>query len=305
MRVYRSILVFGFLKTLSLGVSAFSFPVTKLDRNVSLKSSMNDENKPTAMYPINPTYETIQGGGTVRTYQMPEWATRAQMAFKTNGRPLRVTAQLWIGPLRTTHTMNINSMDGSLSPYMSTITFKKLAPNIRIISSDSMELPVEASVWVPPPERSAIIGDKIEELWNAANSEEKKLIQGADVEGGHGAVRTWQIPSDVKSVQIICWSKDTSKKSLKARIEVLQGPNNKRQDYDLQCGGSTQPFHCVFQTPGNGWMIRAYNKKFVEDGLFEMVIAANEYVTDNSPPNTFMDSSTMDPSSMRKKEWWQ
>jgi hypothetical protein len=290
-----SILALGVLQSFSWSANAFNVQSQKAISPIVLRSSNGEFTPPVeskddeiaelakTMYPINPTYETVQGGGTVRTYQMPEWATNAQMAFKTNGRPLRATAQLWIGPIRTTHTMAINCMDGTKTPYMSTISFKKLAPVIRVLTSDSLEYPVEASVWVPPPERGDRIKQTIEEIWEEATAEEKKLIQGADVSGGNGAVRTWEIPADVKSVQLVAWSKDTSKKSLKAKIEVLQGPNNKMQDYDLQCGGSTQPFHAVLQTPGPGWIVRVYNKKFVEDGLFELVVRPFEYVEERNP----------------------
>jgi hypothetical protein len=264
MKIYGSVLAVGILQALAWGSNAFTVqgPVNKAASAVVLRaengpsdvqkaaeaaSTESDSLANMSMYPINPTFETMQGGKTVRTYQMPPWADKCQMSFKTNGRPLRCTAQVWIGPLRTTHTVTMNNMNGQTNPYLSTITFKKLAPAIRVITGESFEMPIEAAVWVPPPDRAEKIGKKIKELWDSATpGDQKKLIQGADVSGGIGAVRTWEIPANVKSVQVISWSKDTSKKSLKARIEVLQGPNNKKQDYDLQCGGSTQPLHAVF-----------------------------------------------------------
>eukprot|EP00560_Eucampia_antarctica_P008853 CAMPEP_0197822774 /NCGR_PEP_ID=MMETSP1437-20131217/19_1 /TAXON_ID=49252 ORGANISM="Eucampia antarctica, Strain CCMP1452" /NCGR_SAMPLE_ID=MMETSP1437 /ASSEMBLY_ACC=CAM_ASM_001096 /LENGTH=328 /DNA_ID=CAMNT_0043421571 /DNA_START=35 /DNA_END=1021 /DNA_ORIENTATION=+ len=328
MKIYGSILTLGVFQALSWGTNAFSVQVPKASSSTILRSS-NSESDPAddvsivpeevkmaepvmvepeqesdfAMYPINPTYETVQGGKTVRTYQMPPWATRAQMAFKTNGRPLRATAQLWIGPIRTTHTMTVNSMDGTKSPYVSTLTFKKLAPVIRVETSECLELPVEASVWVPSEERSEAIGANIQKLWEEATSDQKKLIQGGSVSGGNGAVRTWEIPGDVKSVQLVAWSKDTSKFSCKMQIEVLQGPNNKRQDIFLQCGGSTQPFHSVLQTPGPGWVIRVFNKKFVEDGLFELAIMPNEY--DGDEPAKLSSNDAVVTSIKQEKQWWQ
>ena len=320
MKVYGSILAAGVLQSLSWGASAFTVQTPQVAPATVMNSATESEiMADTDMYPVNPTYESIQGGGTVRTYQMPEWATKAQMAFKSRGRPLRATANLWIGPRRQTHNMSINNMDGNQTPYMSTITFKKLAPVIRVETSDSLEFPAEVSVWVPPPEKTDLIHEKIKNLWENATPDQKQLIQGADVEGGIGAVRTWNIPEHVKSVQLVAWSKDTSKKSLKAKIEVLQGPNNKRQDYDLQCGGSTQPFHCVFQTPGPNWIIRAYNKKFVEDGLFELAVIPVE-TTASAPPAAAASSaatvvstpaqaaSTLPPPQQPvsiQKQWWQ
>lgn len=318
MKIHGSILTLGVLQALSWGANAFTFQAPKAAPSVVLKSSspgdmsiVPDESKgngpgqsagdePFAMYPISPTYETLQGGGTVRTYQMPPWATKAQMAFKTNGRPLRATAQLWIGPLRTTHTMTINSMDGTVSPYVSTITFKKLAPAIRVITSDSLELPVEAAVWVPSEERAQAIQANIENLWDSATGDQKQLIQGADVTGGNGAVRSWEIPADVSSVQLVGWSRDTSKFSFKCKVEVLQGPNNKKQDIFLQCGGSSQPFHSVLQTPGPGWIVRVFNKKFVEDGRFELAVMPHTLVGEAPTYNSDVVTPIKE-----TKEWWQ
>jgi len=75
------------------------------------------------------------------------------------------------------------------------------------------------------------------------------------------------------------WSKDVGRKSFKTNIEVLQGPNNQKQHINLRCGGSTQPYHAVIDTPGADWMIRCNSKKYLEDGLFEIAIAPYEIGT--------------------------
>lgn len=227
--------------------------------------------------------ERIPGGDTVRTYQMPIWAERCQYFIKTEGRPLRAEVQLWLGPLRNTHTMQIESVDGALTPYKATLKFKK-TPTLRIITRGH-EFPIEAGVNVPPPARAEALAANTEKLWKAARiPEEKQLIQGGDTDGKNGAYRYWNIPDNVKSVQMLCWSKDTSKKSFKMRIEALQGPNNPKQKIFLQCGGGSQPYHAVLQTPGPGWMVRIQNKKFVEDGLTQVAILPYDEDEDYSPP---------------------
>ena len=177
--------------------------------------------------------------------------------------------------------MSIDMENGSITPFRSVLKFKKgVGPVLRVITTDSVEFPMEASISVPSKERSDMIGASTQRLFD---SSEKLLIQGGDIVspsgtgigssgGKSGSVRTYPIPTDVNSIQLICWSRDTGSKSLKALIELLQGPNNVKQRYDLQVSGSHQPYTCIFKTPGPGYQIRIRNKKFVEDGLFQAVI---------------------------------
>lgn len=99
-----------------------------------------------------------------------------------------------------------------------------------------MELPVQANVFVPPPERSQQLAVNAERVFETCTPEQKQIVQGENVytsSGGGGAVRTWNIPPDVDCVQLIGWSRDTGKKSFKAKIEVSQGPNNPKQYFFL------------------------------------------------------------------------
>ena len=78
------------------------------------------------------------------------------------------------------------------------------------------------------------------------------------------------IDPEIDSVQLLLM---TCGQPLNARIELLQGPNNVKQHLNLRCGGSTQPYHFVVDTPGPNWMMRLNSKKFLEDGLFEIAVA--------------------------------
>jgi hypothetical protein len=235
--------------------------------------------------------ETIQGGKTIRTYQMPPWAERVQYVLKTNGRPMKATVQLWLGPERTTHTMEVDMMNGDQTPFRATLKFKKMNQVLKISTSSSLELPVLAGVSVPSEERSKELAKNTERLWATSP---KLLIQGGSTEGGGGAIRTFEVDPTWEAVQIVVWAIDTGKKSFRCEFEALQGPNNKRQTYKLQCGGGSQPYHCVVETPGAGWVLRFKNKKFMEDGLFQ--IAVVEYKLGN----TGMGSTAHAP-----RQWWQ
>lgn len=251
---------------------------------VVLRSAETESNVEFDMFPTIPPLEVIQGGGTVKTYQMPPWAERCQMYFRTNGRPLKLKVELWLGPIRRTHQMEIYAMDGDKTPFQTTLKFKKASQVLKVFTSESQELPILAGVSVPPPDRAKELEKNTEKVFNEATPEQKQLVQGGSTLGGGGAIRTWIIPDDVDSIQLVGWARDTGKKSFRARIEILQGPNNKKQEYMLQCGGGSQPYHAVFQTPGPGWMVRIRNLKFLEDGLVQFAIVPYETSDKNLRP---------------------
>lgn len=228
--------------------------------------------------------QRIDGANSIRTFKMPPNCQRAQMIFTTDGRPMKLKGNMWLGPLRSVHEIEIDSEDGRATPYRSTIKFKANAqPTFRIQTLGSAEFPVYVGVSVPTKERSKELDELTEFLFNNV---ERTKIQGGQIysaKGGPlgkatgGAVKIFNIPYDVESVSVMFWSRDVGRKSLKVKLEMLQGPNNSKQTYDLQCGGGSQPYHTIIQNPGDGsWSIRMYNKKFVEDGLFETVVVPNE-----------------------------
>ena len=56
---------------------------------------------------------------------------------------------------------------------------------------------------------------------------------------------------------------------------------------NLRCGGSTQPWHGIIDTPGPGWVVRCNSKKFLEDGKCEMAVAPyGDVLPDGAPPTT-------------------
>lgn len=256
------------------------------------------------MFPVYPSLETVQGGGTVRTYKMPIWANKVQMLFTTDGRPLKAEANLWLGPLRVVHTLQVDMEDGAKTPYQATLTFKKMGQVLKISTSDTLEFPMLAGVYVPNPDRADELTMNTEDVWESASPEQKKRIQGGSTSGGGGAIRYWQIPANVQSVQLLGWSRDVGKKSFKLKVEVLQGPNNIKQGFFVQCGGGSQPYHSVIQTPGSGSVIRITNQKFLEDGLVEIAMIPYE-VTGEVPRDmpSIADSGTKFPTS-RGSSWW-
>jgi hypothetical protein len=190
--------------------------------------------------------------------------------------------------------MKVDSENGALTPIEGTIKFKKLAPVLKIFTDKELTYPIEAAVVVPNPDRSKQLEDHFMKIWRSAQKPfEKQTIQGGMVEtdskgkakanGKAGSVRSWTIPPEVESIEVLGWSGDVGKKSFKMDFEVLQSVNNVKQKYFFQCGGSTQPYHAVLQVPYGGCVIRMRNKKFIEDGLCEFTIVPHKLRDLSSP----------------------
>mmetsp|Transcript_104998 Transcript_104998/g.303818 ORF Transcript_104998/g.303818 Transcript_104998/m.303818 type:complete len:278 (-) Transcript_104998:163-996(-) len=254
------------------GVSAFaplSTPSSSLSSTSLASTAVPETAFDDSLFPTDIPLELIQGGKTVKTFPLAPGTERIQLLFKTNGRPLKGKVNLWLGPLRQTHTLEMDVEDGNETPIRYTLKFKPVGQVLRIETSSMSELPMLAGVLIPTPERQKELQKNTEAVWAAA---EKTIIQGGSTEGGGGAIRTWAIPENVESVQFLSWARDTGMKSFKMDLELLHGPNNVKQKFLLQCGGGSQPWHGIFETPGPDWQIRLRNKKFLEDGLFQCAV---------------------------------
>lgn len=238
------------------------------------------------IFPKYDKLKRIDGGGTVETFQMPPWTDCCQYYLKTIGRPLKAKVEMWVGPIRTTHTLKIDMDDGSETPYEGTLRFRKgVAPVIKISTIDA-NIPIWAGVCVPSVDRADELRANTEQIWETSGPDIKQKVQGANTDGTCGTNRYWSVPGNVEAVQLVAWSKDSGKKSFKVDIEVLQGPNSVRQGYYLQCGGGSQPYHAVLQTPGDGCAVRVRNKKFLEDGLVEFCVLPYEIAKENKDETT-------------------
>jgi len=229
------------------------------------------------MFPTDIPIRKMQGGGTVRTWDIPPEAERLSYYIRTNGRPLKALVELWVGPIRRIHSVNIESEDGDMTPFRAMLKFKPGTKTLKISTTGSHEFPLEFGAEVPNANR-------MKETWAATqkvfDTSPKTTVQGGSTEGGGGSIRYFNIPDDVETTQLVLWSRDLGKRTVKAKIEVLSGPNSVRQLYDLHCGGSTQPYHCVIPTPGPGWTIRVIATNYMEFP-FHAVVTPYEVLDNN------------------------
>lgn len=235
-----------------------------IDYNPSLGGHMSSDpvdRTLMGMFPTDIPMRKMQGGGTVRTWDIPHDAERLSYYIRTNGRPLKALVELWVGPIRRIHQVDIECEDGDMTPFRAMLKFKPGTKTLKISTTGSHEFPIEFGAEVPNAQR-------MEETWAATqkvfDTSPKTTVQGGSTEGGGGSVRYFNIPDDVETTQMVLWSRDLGKRTVKAQIEVLQGPNSVRQLYTLHCGGSTQPYHCIIPTPGPGWTIRIIATNYME-----------------------------------------
>jgi len=266
--------------SLVAGSAALSIPAVRAPRSTALHMTAPvappegwQEVKEELWSPDKKANIRIEGGSTLKTFKMPAHAERVQYILTSpNGRPIKGRVELWIGPIRCVHELIYDCMNGLSYPLKACLQFKKLQPVLKVATDSTFEFPIEVGVFVPSPEESKAIGETTTDMFYTAPM--KEAVQGGStIDDKGGAVRTFHIDPAWDKVQIMVWSKDVGKKSFKTNIEVLQGPNNQKQHLNLRCGGSTQPWHGVIDTPGSGWMIRCNSKKYVEDGKFEIAVA--------------------------------
>ncbi|KAL7507262.1 hypothetical protein ACHAXN_004467 [Cyclotella atomus] len=222
-------------------------------------------------FPKNLPLQQIQGQNARLTFKMPPGSSKVQMLIQSQGRPVTARVELWCGPIRRTHFMDINCMNGAETPFRATLTFKNTdsaGPQVvQINTKEDSAFPAFVGVDVLTPERCKERQAVFDAIWKSST---KIYSQG------NKTIRSVPIADNCKSVQLLVWSKDVGKKSFKVNIEMLQGPNSKRQYYELQCGGGSQPYHAVFETPGNGWTFRLLNTKTIHDGSAEFVLVPYE-----------------------------
>lgn len=259
--------------------AAATFAPKDIFANARLPNGDVDPTKIDIFPEVYDTTTRLEGGNTLRSIKIPEWATRVQYKIESYGRPMKGEVQLWLGPIRQTHTLKFGNEDGKAMPVMSTLKFKP-NPSIKVTTSEDYNCPIKISLSVPTAERAEQLEKITETLFYQASPEEKKIVQGGSTDGGTGGQWVyWEIPQNVNAVHLIAWAVDTGKKSFRLKTEVLKGPNNIMQHYTLQCGGGSQPYHTVLQTPGSGWVVRMQNLKFMEDGKTEVVIMPYEKTT--------------------------
>ena len=200
-----------------------------------------------ALQDVNDIWETANTvkveGETLRTCSFDGSIDRVLVGMRTEGRPLNADVELWQGPDNTPQKMAVYIEDGSLRPFTCVLETPRDSNAVAIRNTGMLEFPLEAVI--EPDIMDGIIPDN-------GNG---KIIQG-------GALNTTPFPPSVQSVAIYL---KTDGRPLNARIELLQGPNNKKQVMEVYTeDGLERPFSVVVATPGNGNVVRIVNTATIE-----------------------------------------
>merc|ERR1719222_1582445 len=192
-------------------------------------------------------------GGSLRTwsYRSPS-VEQVQVVLSTEGRPLDADIELWHGPDNTPCKMRVYVENGQLRPFSAVVETPRGPNTIAVRNIGQIEFPIAANV----------VADVVD-MPSADCVQSSTTIQG-------GALRTYPFDPSVDSVQVLL---KTDGRTIKARIELLQGPNNNKQVIELYTeDGCDRPFFCVLETPGSGNVVRVVNTAPVEFPMTASVV---------------------------------
>jgi len=202
-------------------------------------------------------------GGSLRTWSLVDQSVdKVQVYMKTEGRPLNADLELWQGPDNTPLKLAVYVEDGELRPFSAVIDTPSSQNAVAIRNTGYIEFPMDA-----------VLTSGVEDTL-PSQVPTGKIVQG-------GAVYSTPFDPSVSSVLVAL---KTDGRPLNARIELLQGPNNRKQVMELYTeDGLDRPFMAVLQTPGAGNVVRIVNTSPIE---FPLTAAVEAYrVVDNLSNN--------------------
>jgi len=171
-----------------------------------------------------------------------------QVALTSNGRPVDADIELWIGPDWTPVKIHAYSEDGKQFPVQTLVGTRNKAANLEIKNTNPGEYPINAAASYA-----------IEPLSNV-RADLSAQGPGRYVEGGSKYIESFA--ADVNQLQVLL---ETNGKMLNAKIEMLNGPNNVKQEFEIFTNnGELNSLFVVFETPGQGNSVRVTNLATME-----------------------------------------
>jgi len=176
-------------------------------------------------------------GQTRKTWEFGDVSKETvQVLVKSGGRPMNTDIQVWIGPDWTPSKIETYSESGDIFPVQALIGTRGKSATVEVRNTSPYEYPIEAACkYAPLP---------LADIRNAI----PKNDPGRYVEGG--AVYTVSFDLNAKRVGVLL---NTDTRQLNARVELLNGPNNIKQGFEVFTNnGMLNSIYMVFQTAGGG-----------------------------------------------------
>jgi len=188
-------------------------------------------------------------GNTRHTFAFqdpPKEVVQLAMVSSTS-RPIDSEVNLWLGPNYTPFSLKCHTENGTEYPIQALMVAKKKFFNVEVKNVGSYNFPLSAACAYAVPALSCAPSDILEE-------------GGTYMEGG--SIHMHSFPADVSQFQVLL---KTDGRHLKAKIEMLNGPNNVKQKYEVYASsGEATSIFLVFETPDSGNTIRVKNLASLE-----------------------------------------
>jgi hypothetical protein len=170
------------------------------------------------------------------------------VALSSEGRPVHSDIHLWLGPNYTPFSIKAYSEDGKLRPVQALIGTKKKEVTVEVKNVGESDFPIKAA--------SNYAKGAMAEL----PIEMPASTQGERVDGQ--ALRSYPLSPAAKQLEVIL---NTEGRQLKARVELLNAPNNPKQTFEVYATDGQLTSLCIcFDTPDEGNTVRILNLSPVE-----------------------------------------
>jgi hypothetical protein len=197
-------------------------------------------------------------GHTRKTWKFGDTTQdRVQVALTSEGRPVHSDVHLWLGPNYTPFSIKAYSEDGKLRPVQALVGTKNKEVTVEVKNVGESDFPIKAAANYAKGAMAALA------------IEMPATAQGERVDGQ--ALRSYPLNPGAKQLEVIL---NTEGRQLKARVELLNAPNNPKQTFEVYASDGQLTSLCVcFDTPDEGNTVRILNLSPVE---FPMNIHLNE-----------------------------
>jgi len=212
----------------------------------TMKARANVKMSAWGMQEISPDGSLVQRieGQTRKTWKFTDTSRdRVQVALGSEGRPVHADVHLWLGPNYTPFSIKAYSEDGKLRPVQALVGTKSKEVTVEVKNVGMSDFPIKAAA------------NYAKGAMEALPIEMPATTQGERVDGQ--ALRSYPLSPSSKQLEVIL---NTEGRQLKARIELLNAPNNPKQTFEVYASDGELTSLCVcFDTPDEGNTVRILN----------------------------------------------